>query len=670
MRLLRNLAATFLIWRSIQANHVVAATMASKNCSSSAKHCQARKEDFFPYQLNKEKEIRRKQQLSYRGLLHRSRNSIQDRRKAQAMSGCTLCFDGSTVPDPTLPIKAAVSWTCGELSVFVHNSLAPGENECLDYQVLGFKDCGCPVSPLLEKCALCANLDGSVSTIPDTNRNLPIPGTSFTCQDILFVDRNSTDFSCIKQQEYRDFCGCPTVSTTPAPAPSPTLPYLGKYNIPTLPATLREPSQPPISRTNFTCLLCPDDKPPGFASRLVPYLSTGSSTPIQSNTLPLYDPEIPRGQTCGRLAEEALNATVDECFDIVFPSVAVDIQSFCGCQDAITWDLCSLCPRNHSIQNPFLMVPSAGGLTCLELEEYLRYITNEEACNAIATEARLVCCNSPPQCNVCGNSAITDYAHDKPYPPYGLTCSQLGFAETIGYNLSCEVIQERFGYYCECPNAAKPSCTTCALDGLPPDPSLSIPVLGEGVTCGEISDYASLRDAKTCLAGIASFAVDVSAYCQCPGFQAPNSCSLDCPDGLALNRSALIGDAMGMASWIITCGDMAEFVPFVNNAQLCQTIQSAAEPCCVVNDGTLPTSSPSVAPSGPPTTAPFTYAPATPLPTPGTLPTFSTSAPVGLPSSTSAPVSNRSATMPRMTWSTSVTSMGIYAAVSYICLLL
>ena len=54
----------------------------------------------------------------------------------------------------------------------------------------------------------------------------------------------------------------------------------------------------------------------------------------------------------------------------------VKVQEYCGCPITSPANACLLCHKGTSLENPEMVVPNMGGLNCLELEEYLSFITN------------------------------------------------------------------------------------------------------------------------------------------------------------------------------------------------------------------------------------------------------------------------------------------------------
>jgi len=526
-----------------------------------------------------------------------------------AAVSCSLCYDGESLPDPLLESPLLPGSTCGEIKMSIESITDLSRTECIVYQIFGTTECGCPTSPLAEGfCSLCDGNSNGSYIIPKESLILPIPVTAtqpmpdLTCADLIFQQQSNAKVPCDQVGTYRRYCGCETVSV-------PATASVDRNTTQAVPALLQDlppstsnnnsssvsrdiPTYAPIlSRdAEFTCNVCPDKSIPQFRDRILPFL-TAAKTP-QSNSIP-SNPQNPDVIiTCGELSEAAQSNIMDteECYNAIFPPVALDVPSFCGCNGASESDKCSLCPAGIALVNPSLNVPGAGGLSCLEVDNYLRFVTDEASCMVIAESARSVCCTPAPDCHICSNPAVP-YNRDKLYPPYGLTCSQLNLLlnPSLWFNneLTCQAIQDRFGFYCECDNAVKPNCSLCPMDDQPPDPTLTIPVLGPGITCGEINDYASLRTQDTCTEEMAGWGVDVRAFCGCPGFEARGNCILECPDSLVIKRDSLVpdndgDDRLGMSiAAFLTCGEMVDFAPFVDSSTLCSAMQDSLRVCCV-----------------------------------------------------------------------------------------
>jgi len=112
---------------------------------------------------------------------------------------CTLCEDGSAI-DPTGTIWES-PLNCTFIDTFIGGTPADSD-DCIDTQLLGYLNCGCPTYPEDVFCAMC---DGGSF---DINERKKIPFTGQTCGDTLFV-RRSDLASCAEIQQYASFCACP-----------------------------------------------------------------------------------------------------------------------------------------------------------------------------------------------------------------------------------------------------------------------------------------------------------------------------------------------------------------------------------------------------------------------------------------------------------------------------
>jgi len=272
--------------------------------------------------------------------------------------------------------------------------------------------------------------------------------------------------------------------------------------------------------------------------------------------------------TCATRAREAQRVGLDRCLDFTTQPVPVDGQAFCGCENTSPANLCQLCPPDSPF-NEALTVPEAGGMTCGELKQYLQYVTDENSCNAIAALAT-PCCEQLDPCPVCGNDD-QNFARDKIYEPYSLSCENIGLANRFGHSLSCNDVQNRFDYFCRCPYST-PKCTLCGNGEPPVDLNRVIPFLD--TTCGAINDFASLRFESECRE-MDYLSVDVKSFCGCTNYRPRNLCAL-CPPGYTVIDEERTSRAADNA----TCGELASFAPFIVQADLCASVQSSATACC------------------------------------------------------------------------------------------
>jgi len=123
-----------------------------------------------------------------------------------AVSGqCSLCFGGGEAANlaNTVGGGTANGVPCSEL---VNNVELADSDGCRDLQLLGYRYCDCPSYPTDYFCAMC---DDASMDIPDRFR--VIPGTEDTCEDLLFVKKDSAGDSCDDIQMLSVFCECPGI---------------------------------------------------------------------------------------------------------------------------------------------------------------------------------------------------------------------------------------------------------------------------------------------------------------------------------------------------------------------------------------------------------------------------------------------------------------------------
>jgi len=145
---------------------------------------------------------------------------------------CTLCSDGSVVPDPNMiiePFGDANSYTCGELVVGLLELDADDDADlCSVYQNTVGVLCGCPTSPDPPlTCDLCP--PGSVLSNPDDDINV-VEGETCGGAAIYAGYIPASDESCASIRDEASLAGCcsdtwpsdsPGVMQTAAPSSSP-----------------------------------------------------------------------------------------------------------------------------------------------------------------------------------------------------------------------------------------------------------------------------------------------------------------------------------------------------------------------------------------------------------------------------------------------------------------
>jgi hypothetical protein len=456
----------------------------------------------------------------------------------ESSDACTLCADGSqpSIPNGRVVLLDGDEWKCSDLHQILDLlGVKSGEEECTTLQFRGFVNCGCPTFSNEAYCSLCP---GGLVDIPMPNTT--IPGYDLTCGDILFAKRNdqSAAVSCDAMGRFTRLCRCPD-----------------------------------------QCSLCRySDEIPAHPDRNIPYLSQND------NHVTCADQEaaarlLPRNEHCEVLRQAP---------------VPVNVEGYCGCPLTSPTKACSLCPEGEAIQNPELVLPNVGGLNCLELEEYLSFVTDASACRAIATKAE-ACCRTLDPCPVCPDGSH-GLGSGKVYQPFSLGCDLIGQATHYGFPLTCAAAQERFPFFCRCENAT-PQCSICPVSQVPPDPNRFIPLLN--LTCGEANDFVSLRTGSECQATIATFALDVAAFCGCAQDASLLGRCAFCPEGqdlISVEQDAALGEGETLPETIFGspnsratlvplaaathCQELQHFAAYISRADLCRAAQQSSPDCC------------------------------------------------------------------------------------------
>jgi hypothetical protein len=94
---------------------------------------------------------------------------------APPTGGCTLCVDGSAVPDESFELFPGQ--TCGDLSL-----QAPmfGSEECTAFQVTAGIYCGCDINAISTVENIC-RVCGGTQLLPEVSRQIQFEGEEDTC---------------------------------------------------------------------------------------------------------------------------------------------------------------------------------------------------------------------------------------------------------------------------------------------------------------------------------------------------------------------------------------------------------------------------------------------------------------------------------------------------------
>ncbi|CAB9508129.1 expressed unknown protein [Seminavis robusta] len=239
---------------------------------------------------------------------------------------------------------------------------------------------------------------------------------------------------------------------------------------------------------------------------------------------------------------------------------------------------------------------SFGGIPCSDWHGFASTTTpdGEEACYLHRTSGAHFCgCASDQQfdtCYLCGDANSNEYANlglalpDSP-DGGGLTCKDILEMPDTDDGITCPLIQEKYQKWCGCPNAAddaEPPCPFCEGGG-EPNPALEFPFADGGQSCAALNDWYKVQTANACpkirQADSLTYLIDMQAYCECPGREAPKICSdVYCPSGTgipAANLSKVLDENTG-----ITCGDSSYLLEMIQSQANCDLLLSTADQCC------------------------------------------------------------------------------------------
>jgi hypothetical protein len=202
---------------------------------------------------------------------------------------------------------------------------------------------------------------------------------------------------------------------------------------------------------------------------------------------------------------------------------------FCSCGDAVTWNTCYLC----------------GDATSNQQADFSKYIPDS--------------------------------------PGGSLTCGDMLEMPAVDNLDTCSLLQEKYAFWCGCPNAnANVPCPFCP-EGAPPNLDVEYPFTNGGMSCSELHDFYQVQTASSCetLRGsdFQYFLIDMPAHCECPGRSAPMLCQGSyCPEGQGIpteNLTNAIGQNLG-----VTCADTDFLMDFITKPEDCDFLYSTANLCC------------------------------------------------------------------------------------------
>ena len=303
---------------------------------------------------------------------------------------CTLCAGQMYDPNTVLPSDGSGNiTTCGDvaanISAFNNDPIA----------------CHATLSLIEPFCCGSGN-SASVCTLCGPNKTMAypdnvVPGSNLTCSalnlGLAFRPMDQCPMaiqSFMTDLDLQAFCGCPGVPYPDAckfcnisQTPYPDLLIQGY--------TCRSFAELARSIRNVT--LC-NDYVALFNDGCCP---TGKTLPcsICSGGASMGNPSRPlygQSTTCVELNFMFGFLTASQCQR----SSDIDLASWCDCPGTSPPDLCSLCPSGSNLTNASMIVPSLPSLTCDQVQQVARYVTNKTICSSEVAMAEGYCCLAVP----------------------------------------------------------------------------------------------------------------------------------------------------------------------------------------------------------------------------------------------------------------------------------
>lgn len=173
-------------------------------------------------------------------------------------------------------------------------------------------------------------------------------------------------------------------------------------------------------------------------------------------------------------------------------------------------------------------------------------------------------------CSLCPNGS-TDVDLDRELPDApGVTCRDILQVPKIDGDESCSLLQSKYAFWCDCPRA-QPSCTLCPTGVFPPKPNKALP-FDTNLYCGDIATEFLISTPNQCADLEAEIPLDLASYCECPGSESPETCSL-CPDGYAINDYVVVENDL-------TCSDIHQMARFSLDTNVCAILEDVHDQCC------------------------------------------------------------------------------------------
>ena len=458
---------------------------------------------------------------------------------AMAQDACNPCADGSS-PDLSAPL-------CRTTAESIVSGLTADSMECSSAQLTMFQLFCCPKPPV-GFCEICP--DGTYDT------SIAVPGDLFGYdEDLTCAELEQDDFA----YDVDIFNSDSEFGTCPGTYMASSAAWCG------------------CSTASIECTLCEDGSKPQFPDRVENFFSFGwDCTTIE------YITSFANVTTCGRFLENLLS---------------FDAPSFCGCSGAEAPNICGLCPPDHQVLDPDLIVPLMStpfGLphpTCGQIDESMRHVPTGEGCSKLHEVLHVddgiaeYCCGLEPLvgCELCPGGTF-DASTEIPAKLFGLEDSDsIACGDFASFELSSErdpffesldpssctsSLLEKSSAWCGCDNQPK-ECTLCPSGDGPPDPS-RVEKLLFGVDCATFDWAASFLSREECSGVVSKLGFDVVSFCKCPGSTPAGACDI-CPDGMTFrNPQSFLPDGSGL-----TCGELEDSMSSIVDKGACQSARAA-----------------------------------------------------------------------------------------------
>ena len=492
---------------------------------------------------------------------------------------CTVCPNGSLVPDPFLEFRnkfSGTNTTCGQFSVLA--SFETNVEDCANIHGVGASECGCE-SLGDQSCTLCS--DGSSPTKLD-GFLMGADGQVITCQDLTslapFV-APGTEACNNLQAIAATVCGCPSINRSGGCSicplgelvSDPNLPVIGTTTCGVADILASQDSSGTCGRYHLfaepcgcvlplnRCTLCAEGTLAPFPDAIVTFAGTSPLGPL----------------TCSEYEDRLLFVDPED----VETCKTGQVTGFftCGClavplpRDDPVCELCAA-PVNAATIIPNPDDPFLRPVTCKQASSLVGYTTTEDNCQTVE-ETRSLCGCPSTECFLCRDGS----------PPHlldavveidgiSMTCAELDemTKSTTVEPEACLAIQDAGIYACYCEDAPN-SCLLCEDGSALPDPDL---VVVPGFTCARTEFFARTDSLDQCPA----YRSTVGVYCGCVNPIASEGACRICGGNTLLPD---INVVFKVDSKTTTCGERELDAATSEN---CSDLQTLYAPFCCPSD--------------------------------------------------------------------------------------